>query len=148
MNLPLPTAPVAAFCLLTAAAGSAWAQATPVGLWRSIDDETRQPKALIRIVEQDGALVGRIERILTEKTDAVCDQCTDERKGQRVQGMVILQGLRSAGDEWTGGEILDPNNGKVYRARLRMAEGGSKLDVRGFVGVAVFGRTQTWLREQ
>ena len=121
---------------------------SPVGLWRNIDDETRQSKALIRIVEQGGALVGRIERILTAQADAVCDKCTDERKGKPVQGMTILTGLRKDGDEWTGGEILDPNNGRVYRARLRLADAGRKLDVRGFVGIALVGRTQTWVREQ
>jgi uncharacterized protein (DUF2147 family) len=120
----------------------------PSGLWKSIDDETKQPKALIRIVEQDGALVGRIERILTDKPDAVCNLCTDARKDQPVQGMVILQGMRRAGEEWTGGEILDPNNGKVYKARLRPVDGGAKLDVRGFIGIPALGRTQTWLREQ
>jgi len=133
-----------------AAPGAATAQslASPVGLWRNIDDETKQSKALIRIVEQGGTLVGRIERILTDKPDAVCDQCTDERKGKPVQGMTILTGLRRDGDEWTGGEILDPNNGKVYKAKARLADGGRKLDVRGFIGIALVGRTQTWVREQ
>jgi uncharacterized protein (DUF2147 family) len=130
------------------AQAQATAGAPAAGLWKSIDDETKQPKALIRIVEQDGALVGRIERILTDKPDAVCDLCTDARKGQPVQGMVILQGMRRAGEEWTGGEILDPNNGKVYKARLRAVDGGAKLDVRGYIGIPALGRTQTWLREQ
>src|SRR5690606_33290245 len=72
---------------------------SPVGLWRSIDDETKQPKALIRITEEDGVFVGRIEKILTERTDAVCDLCTDERKDQPVQGMRIVEGMRASGDE-------------------------------------------------
>jgi uncharacterized protein (DUF2147 family) len=120
---------------------------SPVGLWRNIDDQTKQPKALIRITEQGGALSGRIEKILTDKPDAVCDQCTDDRKGKPVQGMTILSGLKKDGDEWNGGEILDPNNGKVYRAKVKLADGGRKLDVRGFVGIAALGRTQTWVRE-
>jgi len=129
-------------------AGQAFAQAdTPVGLWRSIDDETKSPRALIRIAEQGGTLVGRIEKILTDKTDAVCDKCTDQRKDKPVQGMTILTGLKKDGDEWSGGEILDPNNGKVYKARVKLADGGRRLDVRGFVGVALLGRTQTWVRE-
>lgn len=129
-------------------AASAQSLDSPVGLWRNIDDETRQSKALIRIVEQGGALVGRIEKILTQQADAVCEKCTDERKGKPVQGMTILTGLKRDGDEWTGGEILDPNNGKVYKAKARLADGGRKLDVRGFVGIALVGRTQTWVREQ
>jgi uncharacterized protein (DUF2147 family) len=127
----------------------ALAQATsPVGLWKSIDDETKQPKALIRIAEQGGVLVGKIEKILTDKADAVCDLCPDDRKGKPVQGMTILTGLKKDGDEWTGGEVLDPNNGKIYKAKAKLVDGGRKLDLRGFVGVALLGRTQTWLREQ
>lgn len=127
----------------------ALAQATsPVGLWKSIDDETKQPKALIRIAEQGGVLVGKIEKILTDKADAVCDLCPDDRKGKPVQGMTILTGLKKDGDEWTGGEVLDPNNGKIYKAKAKLVDGGRKLDLRGFIGVALLGRTQTWLREQ
>ena len=134
--------------LLAPAAGVAQSLDTPIGLWKNIDDETKQPKALIRIVEQGGALVGRIERILTHQADAVCEKCTDERKGKPVQGMTILTGLKKDGDEWNGGEILDPNNGKVYKAKVKLADAGRKLDVRGFVGIALVGRTQTWVREQ
>lgn len=121
---------------------------TPVGLWRNIDDETKQPKALIRIVEQGGQLIGRIEKVLTGQAEALCEKCPDERKGKPVQGLTILTGLKKDGDEWTGGEILDPNNGKVYKAKVRLADAGRKLDVRGFVGIAAMGRTQTWIREQ
>ncbi|MCA3179225.1 MAG: DUF2147 domain-containing protein [Burkholderiaceae bacterium] len=134
--------------LLAPAVGIAQSLDTPVGLWKSIDDETKKPKALIRIVEQGGQLVGRIEKILTDKPDALCEACTDERKGKPVQGMTILTGLKKDGEEWTGGEILDPNNGKVYKAKAKLADGGRKLDLRGFIGIALVGRTQTWLREQ
>jgi uncharacterized protein (DUF2147 family) len=122
---------------------------SPVGLWKTIDDATKQPKALIRISDQGGALVGRIEKILVPNAgDAVCDQCTDQRKDKPIQGMTILSGLKKDGQEWTGGEILDPNNGKVYKAKVKLADAGRKLDVRGFVGIALVGRTQTWVREQ
>jgi hypothetical protein len=120
---------------------------SPVGLWKSIDDETKQPKALIRIEERAGALVGRIEKILTDKADAVCEKCTDARKDKPVQGMTILTGLKRDGDEWVGGEILDPNNGKVYKAKVKLAEAGRKLELRGYVGIPTLGRTQTWARE-
>ncbi|MFN9771719.1 MAG: DUF2147 domain-containing protein, partial [Burkholderiales bacterium] len=123
--------------LLAPAAGVAQSLDTPIGLWKNIDDETKQPKALIRIVEQGGALVGRIEKILTDKADAVCEKCSDDRKGKPVQGMTILTGLKKDGDEWNGGEILDPNNGKVYKAKVKLADAGRKLDVRGFVGIAL-----------
>jgi uncharacterized protein (DUF2147 family) len=130
-------------------ASAAFAQPTgsPVGLWKSIDDETKKPTALIRIEEAAGALVGRIEKILTDKADAVCDKCTDARKDKPVQGMTILTGLKKEGEEWTGGEILDPNNGKLYKAKLKLAEAGRKLELRGYIGIPTLGRTQTWIRE-
>jgi uncharacterized protein (DUF2147 family) len=124
---------------------------SPVGLWRNIDDETKKPKALVRITERDGVYYGRIERILTEKTDALCDLCTDERKDQPVQGMQIIDGMRASADDpglYEGGHILDPNNGKVYRSRMRVVDGGERLEVRGYIGAPLFGRTQTWVRER
>ncbi|RPH63873.1 MAG: DUF2147 domain-containing protein [Burkholderiales bacterium] len=124
---------------------------SPVGLWKNIDDETKQPKALSRVSEQDGVISGRIEKILTEKTDAVCDKCSDDRKDKPVHGMTIVTGMRNNADQaglFDGGEILDPNNGKVYRSQMRLTDAGRKLEVRGYIGVPLFGRTQTWLREE
>ena len=130
-------------------APAAFAQAaSPAGLWKSIDDETRQPKALIRITDSSGVINGRIEKILTDKPDAVCEACSGELKDKPVQGMQILQGLKADGDWYEGGTILDPNNGKVYKAKLRVVDGGAKLEVRGVIGISLLGRTQTWLREQ
>jgi len=124
---------------------------SPTGLWKNIDDETKKPKALVRIVESGGTYTGRIEKILTDKPDAVCDLCTDARKNQRVQGMTIIEGMRASKVEdelFEGGSILDPNNGKVYRSQMRLREGGRSLEVRGYVGVPLFGRSQTWIREE
>lgn len=124
---------------------------SPVGLWRNIDDETKEPKALVRIVEQGGVYVGRIEKILTDRTDAVCDRCTDERRDQPVQGMQIIDGMRRNAEQpdlYEGGRILDPNNGKVYRSQMRVVDGGERLEVRGYIGAPLFGRTQTWIRER
>ncbi|MCZ2413036.1 MAG: DUF2147 domain-containing protein [Burkholderiales bacterium] len=137
--------------VLATPAVHAQAADSPVGLWKNIDDQTQKPKALIRITEKDGVISGRIEKILTDKPDAVCDKCTDSRKDQPVQGMTIIEGIRRNADDATlfdGGEILDPNNGKVYRSRMRLTEGGKKLDVRGYIGAPLFGRTQTWIREE
>lgn len=134
-----------------AARPAAQSATSPVGLWRSIDDETKQSKALIRIAQDGGVYVGRIEKILTERTDAVCDLCTDERKDQPVQGMRIVDGMRASSEEaglYEDGRILDPENGKVYRSRMRVVDGGERLEVRGYVGAPLFGRTQTWIRER
>jgi uncharacterized protein (DUF2147 family) len=138
--------------LLTLVAPLAWAQGSPVGLWKTIDDETKTEKSYVRIVEQDGALVGRIEKLINPpKPDPVCDACTDARKGQPIVGMTILEGVKkSAAEEavWDGGVILDPNNGKTYKVRLSPKGGGKALDVRGYIGMPLLGRTQTWQRAE
>jgi uncharacterized protein (DUF2147 family) len=131
--------------LLAAAAATAAAQATPVGLWKTIDDETKQEKSLVRITESGGALTGRIEKLLDPaKQEAKCEKCTDERKDKPVTGMTILRNAKANGDAWEGGEILDPNNGKIYRVRLKPEEGGKQLEVRGYIGP--FYRNQHWIR--
>ena len=135
--------------LLYAAAGSALAQSTPAGLWKTIDDETKVEKSLVRIIEAGGVLIGKVEKILSDKADAKCTECTDARKDQPVQGMTILRDIKQDPDDkalWIGGDILDPNNGKVYRVRLKPVDGGKKLEVRGYIGTPMLGRTQTWLR--
>ncbi|ODV09792.1 MAG: hypothetical protein ABT20_09815 [Rubrivivax sp. SCN 70-15] len=138
--------PLAAL-LLAAAAPLAWAQATPVGLWKTIDDETHQAKSLVRIVDDGGVLSGRIDKLLDPaKQDAKCEKCSDARKDQPVLGMTILDGVKKHADEpyWDGGKILDPNNGKTYRVRLTPMDGGKELQVRGYFGP--FYRNQVWQR--
>ena len=132
---------------LVFAAGAALAQATPVGLWKTVDDETRQEKSYVRISEAGGVLAGRIDKLLDpSKQDSKCDKCTDARKDQPVLGMTIVEGVKKNPDEpyWDGGTILDPNNGKTYRVRLTPQDGGKTLQVRGFIGP--FYRNQTWIR--
>ncbi len=134
---------------LFAAAGTALAQATPVGLWKTIDDDTKAEKSYVRITESGGVLNGKVEKIVDPaKQDSKCDKCSDERKDQPVIGMVIVRNAKANADKtvWEGGEILDPNNGKVYKLQMTPVDGGKKLDVRGFIGFALLGRTQTWVR--
>jgi len=136
--------------VLAAGATSALAQMSPVGLWRSVDDKTGESKAEIRIGEPGGALQGRIEKTLRKdaKPDAVCEECTDDRKGKPMLGLEIIRGAKKAEgkDVWEDGKILDPENGRNYTLRLTPIEGGRKLEVRGSFGP--FGRTQTWVRVQ
>jgi uncharacterized protein (DUF2147 family) len=122
---------------------------TPVGLWRTIDDATGKPRALVRVFEKEGRLFGRIEKGLPGSggsPDEVCDLCTDERRGLPKIGLIIIRNMQREGDEWTGGDILDPDNGKVYRCRLRVVDDNRTLEVRGFIGFSIFGRTQAWER--
>jgi len=127
-----------------------WAQATPVGVWKTIDDDGKTEKSIVRIADAGGKLSGSIETVFDQtKKDAVCDKCSDERKDKRVVGLTILRNVvKDAEDQtlWSGGDILDPNNGKVYKVRLRPIDGGKRLEVRGYVGMPMLGRTQTWVR--
>ncbi|MFM8510227.1 MAG: DUF2147 domain-containing protein [Betaproteobacteria bacterium] len=135
--------------LAAALPGMAAAQQTPVGLWKSIDDETKTEKSLVRITEAGGTLTGKIEKLMDPtKQDAKCDKCSDARKDQPVLGMTIITGVRAGSDKtlWEGGEILDPNNGKAYKVRIKPIDGGKKLEVRGYIGAPMLGRTQTWIR--
>ena len=119
-----------------------------MGTWRSFDDKTGEAKSQIVIVERDGMLSVRIERLLRPGADpaARCTECSDERKDQPLVGLEIIRGARASADGtvWEGGKILDPENGKSYTLRLTPADEGRKLDVRGSIGP--FGRTQTWQR--
>ena len=131
----------------------AFAQETPIGVWKTIDDATGKPRALVRISEVNGTLQGKIEKLFLEPDEPQnpkCIACTDARKDQPIVGMTIVSGLKKDpdGPGWSGGEILDPKNGKVYKSKAMLADGGRKLEVRGYVGIALFGRTQTWVREQ
>lgn len=141
---------LAAFALTAVFSGAAFAQTTPVGVWKSIDDKTKTERAQIRITENNGVLVGKIEKLLAAdaKPDAVCDKCSDDRKDKPIVGMEIIRGVKKDGDEavWAGGTILDAAEGKVYKVKLTPADGGKKLDVRGYVGMPMLGRTQTWIR--
>ena len=125
--------------------------ATPVGLWKTIDDATGKEKSLVRISESGGVLSGKIEKALAPdaKPDAKCDECTDARKGQPIVGMTIIRNMKKAdGDKamWEGGDILDPNNGKIYRLRLIPSADSKKLTVHGYIGMPMLGRSQTWQR--
>jgi len=135
--------------LLSLVAASALAQMSPVGVWKTIDDDTKKEKSLVRITESNGVFSGRIEKLLDPDTkqDSVCEDCTDDRKGKPVLGMNILRNLKQNADDkalFDGGDVLDPKNGKIYRARLKPVDGGKKLEMRGYIGP--FYRTQVWHR--
>ncbi|HEY2024980.1 DUF2147 domain-containing protein [Paraburkholderia sp.] len=139
-------------CALLASAVIAVAQAdTPVGTWQTIDDQTGEPKALVQITQGgDGELSGKVIKGLgaNNQPDRRCTQCTDARKDQPVLGMTIIDSMKRDGDAWDHGRILDPENGKVYKCKMHLEDGGNKLVVRGYIGVALLGRSQTWVRQQ
>lgn len=121
---------------------------SPVGLWKTIDDHTGKPRGLVRITEVNGEYRGKVEKVFTkpgEDPDPKCEKCDGARHNQPVIGMTVLWGLKKQGDEYQGGEILDPENGKVYRARMKLDDEAKILSVRGFIGFTLLGRTQTWV---
>ena len=137
---------------LTLGCAASFAQMTPVGLWKSVSDKDGSVTAEIRIVETAGVFSGKIERDLGPKAKAEdkCTDCKDDRKDQPIAGLEIIRGVKKVEgkDVWDGGTIVDPQGGTVYRVKITPVDGGKKLEVRGYVGTPLFGRTQTWLRAQ
>ena len=141
----------AALCaaLFAVCSGAAAQAATPAGLWKTYSDRTGQADGLVRITEANGELEGMVEKVFSPpaaSANPLCEECRGELHNQPIVGMKILRRMRREGDGYSGGEILDPDEGRVYRCTLRMVDAGRKLEVRGYVGIALFGRTQVWDR--
>ena len=123
-----------------------FAQDAFVGKWKTVDDVTGNTKAYVDVYEQGGKLYGKIVKVLDEaKADAVCEKCSGDKKNQKIEGLVILEGLTKKDYYYTGGSITDPENGKEYKCYIEL-KGDDKLKVRGYIGVAALGRTQYWYR--
>jgi len=129
----------------------AHAEDSPVGLWKNIDDKTGKPKALIRITEAGGELQGKIEHLFLEPEadkNPKCTKCEGVNKDQPIIGMTILFGLKKDGNEYTGGKILDPSDGQLYKSKLTPIDNYKKLTMRAYIGAPFLGRSQIWIREQ
>ncbi len=136
---------------LALVSGHAADRDSPVGLWRTVDDKSGKERSLVRVSETNGQLQITIEKLFREpgeETNPLCDKCPGEKKNKPVTGMQIGSGLKKAGEVWSGGEILDPENGKTYKCKVWLEDKGNKLHVRGFIGVSLLGRTQVWVREE
>lgn len=117
-----------------------------LGKWKTIDDETGQAKSVVEIYEKSGKIYGKIIEIVNpEKRKSVCTKCSGENKNAPILGLIIIKDLVKDGDEYNGGKILDPNKGEEYKCLITL-ESKDKLKVRGYIGVALFGRTQYWQR--
>ena len=128
---------------------ASWSYGTsPVGKWKTIDDNTGDARSIINIWEKDGEIFGSIESLFRkpqENPNPLCTKCKGSLKNKPVIGLTILKNLKQDDTEWNGGTILDPENGNTYKCKIEVVENGTKLKVRGFIGVSVLGRTQTWL---
>lgn len=141
------TVKLASAALLIGFAGHALA-GSAAGTWKTIDDKSGQPKALVQITEDaNGVLSGKIVKLFANPT-AVCSKCEGDNKDKPVVGMTFLWGLKKSGEDlYENGKILDPHEGSVYSSKAKLIDGGSKLEVRGFLGISLLGRTQTWIRD-
>lgn len=126
-----------------------FAQTSPVGTWTTVDDKTQKPKSVVEIYEaSNGSLAGRVNEILQSDRgpNPLCDKCSGNNKDKPVKGMVMLWGVKKKGGNWEGGKILDPATGKIYSVKMTPIDGGKKMEVRGFMGFSLLGKTQTWIR--
>ncbi len=138
---------LAALLLFISPLAMATAAPSPVGTWRTFDDLDGKESGTVIITERGGLLYGNIVRIAdVTKVDAICALCTGDRKNQKVLGMEVIRDVKPDGNHWDGGTIVDPKTGKIYKLTMRLEDGGQKLVVRGFIGISLFGRSQTWLR--
>ncbi|MCD4796168.1 MAG: DUF2147 domain-containing protein [Candidatus Cloacimonetes bacterium] len=139
---------IAAFLLLLIVGISAEVH-TPSGRWKTIDDETGEEKSVVRIWIEDGVLYGKIDSLFLEPDEdpnPVCDECKGKNKDKPIIGMTIMENLSRKGIGWSGGTILDPDNGKTYKCKIEIIENGERLKLRGFLGISLLGRTQYWIR--
>ena len=140
-------------CLMTFTVGTAFAQTQDpaIGVWKTIDDKTNQPASLIKIDQVNGVLEGTIIKTFPKPNETplvYCSLCKDDRKDKPIVGMKIMTDLKQ--DQpgvWSGGKILDPKEGEVYKVKIA-TEDGKKMDVRGYIGVPLLGRTQVWYKAE
>ena len=119
---------------------------TVIGKWKTIDDKTGKSKSIVEIYESNGKVFGKVIEIFDEsKRDRKCEKCEGTDKNKPVLGMVIIRGMKKDDGEYSGGKILDPESGSLYKCNLEL-EGKDKLVVRGYMGISLIGRSQTWIR--
>lgn len=112
------------------------------GKWKTIDDETKQAKSIVEIYKKGDQYYGKVYQLLIKPANPNCTECKDDRKNKPILGLEIIRGLRKDGNEFTDGTITDPKTGKTYKCTIK--RDGDKLNVRGYLGISAFGRTQTW----
>ena len=118
-----------------------------IGHWETYDDKTNEKKAIIEIYESENRYYGKIVENISGEANAICENCNGKNKDQPIIGLVVIEDIKKDGDEFNGGTILDPNNGKTYKCYLELIN-NNKLKVRGYLGFSVFGRTQYWIRKE
>ena len=138
---------ITASCLISSVA---WADSLNNTKWQTVDDKTGEKKAIIQLTESNGQVSGKIIKVHNpEHAKAKCSKCKGSLKNQPIEGLQILTGLKADGDnKWTDGKLVDPETGKIYSGKVTLADDGKSLELRGYVGAPIFGRSQTWIRVQ
>ncbi|MFT4667584.1 MAG: hypothetical protein ACI8YQ_001191 [Polaribacter sp.] len=121
------------------------AQSSPIGIWKTIDDQTGEARSHVEIYEENGVLYGKIVKLLEHSEDTVCETCPGDKKDQPLVNMIILWDVEAYKDYWSYGEIMDPENGKIYKCSVWLQDDNT-LKVRGYVGLSFLGRNQFWYR--
>ena len=116
------------------------------GKWKTIDPVTGNDESIIEVYKKDGKAYAKVIAIINEADrDKTCINCKGKNKNKPILGLDILDGLKENGDEWSGGKILDPKNGKYYKCYIKLTEENT-LKLRGYIGISLLGRTEYWYR--
>jgi uncharacterized protein (DUF2147 family) len=121
------------------------AQYSPIGIWKTIDDDDQKAKSHIEIFEKEGKLFGKVVKLLEREDNVLCEKCKGDKKDQPIVGMEVIWDMKPDGDEWKGGKVMDPKNGKEYKCKIKINV-PDVLEVRGYKGFSLLGRTQKWYR--
>jgi uncharacterized protein (DUF2147 family) len=139
------------YCLITQALQAATFNRALLGNWITIDDKTNKPSSVITLFDRGGVVFGKVSHIFVEgrqHTDDICRHCQGADRNKPILGLVIIKNMHCENNKCVDGRIVDPRDGKVYHARMQLIDGGRALNVRGYVGIPLFGRSVTWYRQQ
>ncbi|WP_448218182.1 DUF2147 domain-containing protein [Endozoicomonas sp. 2B-B] len=118
-----------------------------VGEWYTVNEETNKKESLVTIWQEGDQLKGKIVEILDPASrDAVCEKCKGDKKNQKIEGMTFLWGMKKDGSKYDNGNVLDPKSGRVYSGSMKLIDGGQKLELRGYLGFSLLGRTSVWVK--
>ena len=119
---------------------------TIIGQWETYDDKTKEKTAVIEIYQTDNLYFGKIVKSFSLEKNALCENCKGINKNKPIIGLVVIENIKKDGNEFNGGTVLDPDNGETYKCNLKLIN--NKLEVRGYLGFSLFGRTQYWVRKE